>query len=141
MGTQLRSIATWYMAYNNEKKDKLEQNQKSKFLLDNCLSPKSINYSTKTIKIFRYAFFQRCAFSQLYFFPSTGFVKNLIIWQGNKMNIKYAIMLKSKGVVSKQKRPLVKHKTVTDIKLKPKRNRFLPVFTETAPGVERNKIK
>ena len=60
---------------------------------------------------------------------------------GNKINIKYAIVKKMKTRSIKTKRPLIEHNTVTDNNLKPTGNPFLPVFAETAPEVQRKKIK
>ena len=41
---------------------------------------------------------------------------------------------------TKIKKALVEYKTVIDINLEIVGSHFPPVFTETAPGVERNKI-
>ena len=74
-----------------------------------------------------------------------GLVNNVIIRQVNKMNAKkynYNQKLKNLETRSiKTKTPLVERKIVTDFNLIPEGNWCLPVFIETAPEVERNKIK
>ena len=72
------------MAHYNEKKN-TGKIKKTKVLRDNCVSAqKSINYSTKTINISRYAFLQRCVF-YLKCLALIGFVHNVILRQGIKI--------------------------------------------------------
>ena len=51
------------------------------------------------------------------------------------------MLKKMKARSIKTKRPLIEHNTVTDNNLKATGNPCLPVFAETAPKVQRNKIK
>ena len=47
--------------------------------------------------------------------------------------------LKTRSI--KTKKPLVEHKSIADFNLQLTASNLLPVFTESAPEVERNKIK
>ena len=61
--------------------------KKKQFCEITVSQPKKHNYSTKTIKISRNAFFQRSAFF-LHCASLIGLVNNVLNRQGNKMNAK-----------------------------------------------------
>ena len=65
LGSQLRHIIIIYMSYRN-KKDEHRKKQviSNKFCQRTQSQPKSMNYSTKTVNMFRYGFFPHCAYSK-----------------------------------------------------------------------------
>ena len=67
----------------------------------------------------------------------------MIVRQENKINIKFAILLKKKEKLRTHSTKIMKHlvefKTLADIYLFIKGSRFPIIFTENAPKVERKK--
>ena len=130
------------MLYNNKTKGKYRPDYKNPrhFAGETLSQPKSINYSTKTINVSRYAFVHgfNCCFLQLdlgiYVYQSDHI--NVIMRQGKKLILKNVqLCLKNLKTHSiKTKKSLVKRKATTYMIFELTINGFLSAFTEATSG-------